>query len=70
MHCRPLISPWAPPTTIPRYLLPGEQDVGQVLANLCGSVETHPPGVVDDVGDSEEGGRPGEGSCNAWGDEL
>lgn len=29
-------SPFCPqPTAIPGYLLPGEQDVGQMLANLC-----------------------------------
>lgn len=30
-------------------------------------METHTPGVVDDIGDREERGRPGEGSHNAWG---
>lgn len=36
MHKSPtLYSPMAPSTAIPRYLLAGEQDVRQVLANLC-----------------------------------
>lgn len=30
----PSLPLWPSPIVIPRYLLPGEQDVGQVLANL------------------------------------
>lgn len=31
----PSCPPLSPPAAIPRYLLPGEQDVGQVFADLC-----------------------------------
>lgn len=41
--------------------------MGQVLADLRRSMEAHAPGVVNDVGDTEEGGGPGQGSHDAWG---
>ena len=50
-------APPLPPTSAPAspgYLLPGEQNVGQVLADLSRSMEAHAPGVVNDVGDTEE----------------
>ena len=49
----PLLPPTSAPDS-PGYLLPGEQDVGQVLANLRRSMEAHAPGVVNDVGNTEE----------------
>lgn len=39
-----------------------------MLANLCRPVKTYAPGIVDDIGNTEEGSRPSQGSHDTWGD--